>query len=155
MINLYESMGPGRDQPPEPWIYRQTSVVRHVTDCTTRPIDLWLWHAWSYSLISNVIPRCSCLQIYVSLKQFYQNYNKTCHKRPLKKNTKNWFSRPIIPQCRSKVLQNALLEHSAILSTFIKLPFVFKTFVLSIFEWPLKTGFTVLYYLLLRQSVTS
>ena len=30
----------------------------------------------------------------------------------------------------------------AILSTFIKLPFVFKTFVLSIFERPLKTGFT-------------
>ena len=28
-------------------------------------------------------------------------------------------------------------------STFIKLPFVIKTFVLSIFEWPLKTGFTV------------
>ena len=34
-------------------------------------------------------------------------------------------------------------EHSAILSTFIKLPFVIKFFVLSIFEWPLKTGFTV------------
>ena len=34
-------------------------------------------------------------------------------------------------------------EHSAILSTFIKLPFVIKIFVLSIFEWPLKTGFTV------------
>ena len=34
-------------------------------------------------------------------------------------------------------------EHSAILSTFIKLPFVFKTFVLSIFEWPFYTGFTV------------
>ena len=30
------------------------------------------------------------------------------------------------------------------LSTFIKLPFVLKTFVLSIFEWPLKTGFTVI-----------
>ena len=43
----------------------------------------------------------------------------------------------------SKVLQNAPREHSAMLSTFIKLPFVFKTFVLSIFEWPLKTGFTV------------
>ena len=25
----------------------------------------------------------------------------------------------------------------------LKLPFVFKTFVLSIFEWALKTGFTV------------
>ena len=35
-------------------------------------------------------------------------------------------------------------EHSAILSTFIKLPFVMKIFVLSIFEWSLKTGFTVL-----------
>ena len=34
-------------------------------------------------------------------------------------------------------------EHSAILSTFIKLPFSIKTFVLSIFEWLLKTGFTV------------
>ena len=34
-------------------------------------------------------------------------------------------------------------EHSAILLTFIKLPFVTKIFVLSIFEWPLKTGFTV------------
>ena len=34
-------------------------------------------------------------------------------------------------------------EHSAILSTFIKLPFFIKTLVLSIFEWPLKTGFIV------------
>ena len=31
----------------------------------------------------------------------------------------------------------------AILSTFIKLPFVFKIFVLSIFEWPFYTGFSV------------
>ena len=36
-------------------------------------------------------------------------------------------------------------EHSAILPTFIKLPSVFKKDqnILSIFEWPLKTGFTV------------
>ena len=34
-------------------------------------------------------------------------------------------------------------EHPAILSTFIRLPFVFKIFVLSSFELPLKTGFTV------------
>ena len=33
--------------------------------------------------------------------------------------------------------------HSAILLTFIKLPFVIKIFVLSIFEWPFYTGFTV------------
>ena len=36
-------------------------------------------------------------------------------------------------------------EHSAILLTFIKLPFVIKIFVLSIFERPFCTGFTVLY----------
>ena len=35
------------------------------------------------------------------------------------------------------------LEHSEILSTFIKLPFVIKIYVLSIFEWPFYTGFTV------------
>ena len=34
-------------------------------------------------------------------------------------------------------------EHSAILLTFFKLPFVIKIFVLSIFEWPFYTGFTV------------
>ena len=42
-------------------------------------------------------------------------------------------------------MQNALLEHSAILLTFIKLPFVIKIFDLSIFEWPFYTAcFTVL-----------
>ena len=44
-----------------------------------------------------------------------------------------------------KVLQNAPREHSAILSTFIRLPFVFKTSVLSIFEWPLNTIMSVTY----------
>ena len=34
---------------------------------------------------------------------------------------------------------------SAIFLTFIKLPFVIKTFVLSIFVWRFNTGFTVLY----------
>ena len=35
------------------------------------------------------------------------------------------------------------VEHSAILSTFIKPPIVIKIFVLSIFEWLFYTGFTV------------
>ena len=34
-------------------------------------------------------------------------------------------------------------EHSVILLTFIKLPFVIKIFVLSIFEWLFYTGFTI------------
>ena len=40
-------------------------------------------------------------------------------------------------------VKNIAVEHSAMLLTCTKLPPVFKTFVLSIFEWPLKTGFTV------------
>ena len=36
-------------------------------------------------------------------------------------------------------------EHSAMFSTFIKLTFVIKTFVMSICEWPFYTRFTVLY----------
>ena len=42
-------------------------------------------------------------------------------------------------------MQNAPVEHYAILLTCTKLPPVLKTFVLSIFEWPHKTGFTILY----------
>ena len=34
-------------------------------------------------------------------------------------------------------------EHSAILSTLIKFPFVIKIFVLSTFEWPFDTSFSV------------
>ena len=34
-------------------------------------------------------------------------------------------------------------EHFAILLTFLKLPFVIKIFVLSIFEWLFYTGFAV------------
>ena len=40
-------------------------------------------------------------------------------------------------------------EHSAILLTF------FKIFVLSIFEWQLKTGFTVYYSLAFSESTLS
>ena len=32
-------------------------------------------------------------------------YTKVCLKRPLKNKTKNWFSRPIIAYCRSKILK--------------------------------------------------
>ena len=57
--------------------------------------------------------------------------------------TKKWFSRQIIAQCWSKYCRMRQGEHSAILSTFIKLLFLIKIVVLSTFEWPLKTGLTV------------
>ena len=60
---------------------------------------------------------------------FTMEYSKTCLRRPLIKTPKTGF------QDRSS-LNAGLLT--------IKLPFVIKAFVLSIFEWPLKIGFTVL-----------
>ena len=71
-------------------------------------------------------------------------YRKTCLKLPLKKNTKIGFQDRLSLNAGQKYCRMLQQEHSAILSTFIKLPFVIKICVLSIFEWPLKTGFTVL-----------
>ena len=73
-------------------------------------------------------------------------YSKTCPKQPLKKHTKNWVSKfqyQLSLNAGQKYCRMRQGEHSAILSTFIKLPFSIKTYVLSIFKWPLKTGFTV------------
>ena len=70
-------------------------------------------------------------------------YSKTCLKRPLKKKTKLGFLDRLSLNAGQKYCRMLQGEHSAMLSAFIKLPFVIKIFVLSIFEWPLKTGFTV------------
>ena len=66
------------------------------------------------------------------------------------KNTKNGFQDQLSLNAGQKYCRMLPLEHSEILLTFIKLPFVIKIFVLSIFEWPLKTGFTVTVWI--RQS---
>ena len=70
-------------------------------------------------------------------------YSKTCLKRPLKKNTKIVFYDQLSLNAGQTYCRMLQWEHFAILLTFIKLPFSIKTFVLYIFEWPLKTGFTV------------
>ena len=82
---------------------------------------------------------CACLMCRQLLQSLY-NYDTTCLNRPLKKKTQIGF--------QDRLSHNALVksivewEHSAILSTFIKLPFDIKIFVLSIFEWLFYTGFT-------------
>ena len=63
------------------------------------------------------------------------NYSNTNLKRSLKKKTNIGF--------QDRLSCNAGQgEHSAILSTLIKLPFAIKI-LFCLFEWPLKTGFTV------------
>ena len=68
---------------------------------------------------------------------------KTCVKQPLSEKPKIGFQDQLSLIAGQKYCRMLQGEHSAILSTFIKLPFVIKIFVLPIFEWPLKTGFTV------------
>ena len=63
-----------------------------------------------------------------------------CHS---KRRTKIGFQDQLSLNAGQKYCRMLQAEHSAILWTFIKLPFVIKIFVLSIFEWPLKTGFTI------------
>ena len=72
------------------------------------------------------------------------HYNsKTCLKRLLSKSQKIGFQDQLLLNAGQKYCRMLQWEHSAILSAFIKLPFVFKIFALSFFEWSLKTGFTV------------
>ena len=69
-------------------------------------------------------------------------YSKTCVKQPLSKIPKIVFQGQLSLNAGQKYCRMLQGEHSAILSTFIKIPFVIKIFVLSIFDW-LYTGFTV------------
>ena len=65
-------------------------------------------------------------------------------KRPLSKIPKIGFHDQLPLNAGQKYCRILQGEHSAIPLTFIKLPFVIKIFVLSIFEWPFYTYFTVL-----------
>ena len=62
-------------------------------------------------------------------------YSKTCVKQPLSKRPKIDLQDQLSLNAGQKYCRMLQGEHSAILSTFIKLPFVIKIFVLSIFEW--------------------
>ena len=53
----------------------------------------------------------------------FQTYSKTCLKRPLKKNTKIGFQYGLLLISGTKYCRMLQGEHSAILSTSIKLPF--------------------------------
>ena len=77
-------------------------------------------------------------------------YSKTCLKLPLSKRPKMGFQDQLSLNVGQKYCRMLQGEHSAILSTCNELPHSFKTFVLSIFERPLKTGFTVCFILVIR-----
>ena len=78
-----------------------------------------------------------------NLGPYCLQFSKTFLKWLLSKRPKIGFQDQLSLNAGQKYCRMLQGEHSAILSTFILLPFVIKIFVLSIFEWPPKTGFTV------------
>ena len=81
-------------------------------------------------------------------------YSKTCVKRPLSKRPKIDFRDQLSLNAGQKYCRMHHLDHSAILSTFIKLLIVIKIFVLSIFEWSFYTDFTVYNFILSSKDLT-
>ena len=69
-----------------------------------------------------------------------EHFSKNPVKQLLSQRPKNGFQDQISLNAGQKYCR---MLHSAIFWTFIKLPVVIKTFVLSIFKWPFYTGFTV------------
>ena len=85
-------------------------------------------------------PRAACLIPCFSCLSY-----ETFVKWPLSKRPKIVFQDLLILNAGQKYCRMLQREHLAILSTFIKLPLVIKTFVMYIFEWLFYTGFTVLF----------
>ena len=75
--------------------------------------------------------------------EVYSVHSKTCVKTVTLKRAKIGFQEQSSLNAGHKYFRMLQGEHSAILLTFIKLPFVIKIFVLSIFDWPFYTGLTV------------
>ena len=74
---------------------------------------------------------------------YVNTYSKTCVKRPLSKRQNIGFQVQISLNAGQKNCIMLQGVHSAILLTFTKLPFVITIIVMSIFEWPFYTSFTV------------
>ena len=90
--------------------------------------------------------RADALVLFIEVEALI--YSKTCLRRLLKTRQKLGFLYQLSPNAGQRLQR----EHSAILSTFIKLSFVFKTFVLFNFEWPLKT---LRFYCMLESTIFS
>ena len=73
----------------------------------------------------------------------FSTYSKTGLKQPFKKKTKISFQDRFSLNVGRKYCRMLQGGYSAIPLTFLKLPFVIKIFILSIFEWLFKTGLTV------------
>ena len=90
-----------------------------------------------------ILFRCIESLFHAKIMQFLV-YSKTCVKRLLSKRPKIGFQDQLSLNAGQKYCRMLQGEHSAILLTFIELPFVIlKSLFLFTIEWPFYTGFTV------------
>ena len=82
-------------------------------------------------------------QLFEALENKRLMHTFTCVKRPLSKRPQIGFQEQLSLNAGIKYCRMLQGEQSAILLTRIKLPFVIKILVASIFLWPFYTGFTV------------
>ena len=111
------------------------SAIQLAKDCATGPSIVCLY---TYLKLGAKNKRCTYKQVH----EIYR-CSKTCVKRPLSKRPKMVFQTNYPLMQVKSIAECSKRKHSAILSTFIKQPVVIKIFVLSIFEWPFYTGFTI------------
>ena len=134
---------------------------KKITPGYTIAVDSIVEYRWiSYSVVSLVLVIAGCyidhtykrnvLHLMCTLLRFIKicscfwfKYSKTCVKRPLSKRPNIGFQYQLSLSAGQKYCRKLQGEHSALLSTFIKLPFIIMFFVLSIFESSFYTGFTL------------
>ena len=101
--------------------------IHDICHFTCRDIEYYPLYSQGYGIL------CSIFWLLSEI------FSKSLYKTATLKKTKKLVFKTNDRLKRSKV---------ALLSTFIKLPFVIKIFVLSIFEWPFYTGFTLHVFLI-------
>ena len=92
----------------------------------------WPFYTGFTIRINTVIAGSRISRFFASGKFIWFLVYSICVKRPLSKRPNIGFQGKLLLNAGQKYYR-MLLEHSAILSTFIELPFVIKIFVLSIF----------------------
>ena len=97
-------------------------------------------------LLEHILRSCD-LDLFFTLQWYkmslYTLYSKTCVKWLLSNRPEIGFQDQFSLNAGHKYCRMLQAEHSAILLTYIRLTFVIEIFVLSIFEWPFYTGFTL------------
>ena len=123
---------------PSPTLY-------HLSHCAPHHIKIWIFQNIQESWI--VLLLFLTWQTVLTLIR----YSKTCVKRPLSKRPKIGFQDQLSLNAGQKYCRMLQGEHSAILLTFIKLPFVIKVFCFVYFEWLL---LVLLYHILLISTMS-